>query len=75
MNKHNEQIKATPMINDGHDDQTTTIEDNGRQRDISEDAPRMLSACIQGVDVTEIYSPTRINQVCHEFGLRMGVIP
>ena len=51
-----------------------TIADSGRQCDMSEDARIILSACIRGVDVTEIYSPIRINQVCHEFGLRMGVI-
>ena len=32
----------------------------------------MLSACLRGVDITEMYSPERINQVCHELGLNKG---
>ena len=32
----------------------------------------IMSACLRGVDITEMYSPERINQVCHEFGLNKG---
>ena len=40
--------------------------------EMSNDTRKILSACIRGVDVTELYSPERINKVCHEFGLRKG---
>ena len=40
--------------------------------EMSDDTRKILSACIRGVDVTELYSPERINKVCHEFGLRKG---
>ena len=39
---------------------------------MSEVSQNMLSACLRGVDITEMYSPERINQVCHEFGLNKG---
>ena len=39
---------------------------------MSNGARKILSACIRGVDVMELYSPERINKVCHEFGLRKG---
>ena len=38
----------------------------------SEVSKNNLSACLRGVDITEMYSPERINQVCHEFGLNKG---
>ena len=39
---------------------------------MSEDGKRILAACMQGIDVTELYSPQRIHQVCSEFGLKRG---
>ena len=39
---------------------------------MSEVSKNILSACLRGVDITEMYSPERINQVCHEFGLNKG---
>ncbi len=33
---------------------------------------KILSACLRGVDVTEVFSPERVNQVCHEYGLIAG---
>ena len=32
----------------------------------------ILSACRRGVDITEMYSPERINLVCHELWLHKG---
>ena len=42
---------------------------------MGEDTKKILSACIRGVDVTELYSPERINKVCHELGRKKGSSP
>ena len=39
---------------------------------MSGDGKYILAACLLGIDVTELYSPERVNAVCSEFGLERG---
>ena len=39
---------------------------------MSDDGRNILAACLLGIDVTELYSPERVNAVCSEFGLERG---
>ena len=45
---------------------------DGHRTDMSDDGKTILAACMQGIDVTELYSPERINKICNEFGLQRG---
>ncbi len=39
---------------------------------MSDDGRNIWAACLLGIDVTELYSPERVNAVCSEFGLERG---
>lgn len=52
-------------------DKVAMCDDDGNP-DMGADGRRILAACLQGIDVTELYSPDRINKVCSEFGLNRG---
>ena len=46
--------------------------EEGEGEDMNSKSRRTLSACMRGVDITEVYSPARINEVCQEYGLQRG---
>ena len=47
-------------------------EQRGGVHSMSDDGRKILAACLLGIDVTELYSPERVNAVCSEFGLERG---
>ena len=44
-------------------------EQRGGVHSMSDDGRRILAAGLLGIDVTELYSPERVNAVCSEFGV------
>ena len=59
-------------IKEGDDRGGSVDEKAGGENEVSsksEDGRRMLTACLKGIDVTELYSPERINRVCREYVL------
>ena len=39
---------------------------------LDDDERHMVAALLRGIDVTEIYSPTRVNRLASKFGLVPG---
>ena len=68
--KKREILKEVQAVaNDNHNDDDN---DGDNEGGMDETSLEILSACLRGVDVTDVFSPERINQVCHEYRLTVG---
>ena len=70
MEAQGEKRKAEEQSMGGEDEQRN-IFDAGTARD--REINRLISRAISGVDITEVYSPERVNQVARRMGLMAGM--
>ena len=67
MSDHFSSIKVFP---DGSKQMFYSCVANGRMYNFED--MEVLSAVLRGVDITEVYSPERVNRLCHKYGLVAG---
>ena len=62
-----ESDQGSPSIGPAHDAKRPKVGEDADMGDL-----KVLSAIFRGVDITEVYSPQRVVEVCHRYGLIKG---